>query len=248
MIRRHATFAHGQGSAPQHDDFTGDQKHLDHFLFSYERKLLGAFLPLVPLKMSTVHLTLMTVAWSGFIILFGYLSARDLYWLWGTNACIFLQHVTDMLDGEIGRKRNEGLIKWGFYMDHFLDYVFLCSIVIGYSFILPLSYSLLVLLCLTISAGFMIHTFMDFSITKDLKISFNRFGVAEVRYILILFNILLMIVGRELLVAAFPWVVLTGFFALAFVVYKSQGIYRRLDRLQMKQDQAYKAKHRLHQR
>ena len=103
-----------------------------------------------------------------------------------------------MLDGEVGRSRNSGLIKWGFYMDHFLDYIFLCAIIIGYSFLLPSTYFFLTLLCLTFTAGFMVHAFMDFAITNNFKISCNQFGVSEMRWVLILFNILLMILGKGL--------------------------------------------------
>jgi phosphatidylglycerophosphate synthase len=35
---------------------------------------------------------------------------------YGMTVIVF-QYITDLLDGEIGRKRNTGLIKWGFYMD-----------------------------------------------------------------------------------------------------------------------------------
>ena len=161
------------------------------------RNFLKAALPWVPQQVSTVHLTLMTIAWSVGVIIAGYLSQGDMRWLWLFNICIFMQYVTDMLDGQVGRSRNTGLIKWGFYMDHFLDYIFLSSIVMGYSFLLPSSYFFLTLLCLTFTAGFMVHTFMDFSITNNFKISCNQFGVSEMRWVLILFNILLMFLVKD---------------------------------------------------
>lgn len=217
--------------------FAGDnKKHLNHFLRNCEVKLIKASLPLVPAWIGTVNLTLMTLLWSALIILFGYLAVKNIHWLWGFSACIFLQHLTDMLDGEIGRRRNTGLIKWGFYMDHLLDYGFLCSILIGYSFLLPPSYDLLILFCLTFSGGFMVHVLMDFAITDDFKISFNRFGVAETRYILILFNVVLIFFGKELLSKVFPLVVLIFLAALFFVVYTSQKIYRYMDLGRKKQE------------
>ncbi len=212
------------------EHFTGDQKHLDHFLRGYEKKLIATFLPLVPSWMGTVQLTLMTFLWSAGIVLFGYLAAGNINWLWGFSVCVFLQHITDMLDGEVGRQRNEGLVKWGFYMDHFLDYVFLCAIVIGYSFLLPATHFPLVLFCFAISGGFMIHVQMDFAITGDFKISFNRIGVAEIRYFLIVLNILLVIFGKGLFINAFSLIVLVAFIALSLIVYKSQKAYAFLDK------------------
>ncbi len=211
------------------EHFTGDEKHLDHFLLPYERKVINALVPFVPLWMSTVHLTLMTILWAVLIIVFGYLADRNIGWLWGSSACVLAQYITDMLDGEVGRRRNTGLIKWGFYMDHFLDYVFLCAIIIGYSFLLPSSHAFLVLLFLAVSGSFMVHTLMDFSITKDFKISINRFGVSEMRLALVVLNIALVFLGKVFFIKAFPFLLLVAFLALVAMVYRSQKIYRNMD-------------------
>jgi phosphatidylglycerophosphate synthase len=219
----------------QKQSFNGDKKHLIHFLVPYEKMFLKAALPLVPSRVNTAHLTLMTVFWSLGTVIAGYLSKGDLQWLWLFSACILMQYITDMLDGEVGRARNNGLIKWGFYMDHFLDYIFLCSIIVGYSFLLPSSYLPLALLCLTFMGGFMVHAFMDFSITDNFKISCNQFGVSEMRFLLIFFNILLMIFGKELLIQVFPLVVIAAFIGLCSLVYTSQKIYKHIDTLQQAQ-------------
>ncbi len=216
------------------EHFAGGQKHLDHFLRGYEKKLIAAFLPLVPSWMGTVQLTLLTFLWSALIVFFGYLSVGNINWLWGFSACIFVQHITDMLDGEVGRQRNTGLIRWGFYMDHFLDYVFTCAIIAGYSFLLPWAYFPLVVLCLAASGGLMVHTLMDFSITGDFKISFNRVGVAEVRYFLIVLDTALIVFGAGLFVAVFPFIVLASCVVLAVIVYKSQKRYALMDKNALK--------------
>lgn len=225
------------------EHFSGDQKRLDHFLRGFERKLIDCFMPLVPGWMSTVHLTMMTLFWSGLVVYCGYLASGEIAWLWGFSACIFLQHITDMLDGEVGRRKHEGLVKWGFYMDHFLDYTFICAIVIGYSFLLPGSYVLYVLMCLAACGGFMVHTMMDFAITHDFKISFNRFGVAEVRWLLIVLNAILVFTGRDLFVSIFPFVALGVPIALFFVVFESQKVYKRMDQSAMKQNRYESTQH-----
>ncbi len=222
----------GQNILTKNKHFTVDEKHLVHFLAPYEQKFLKAALPWVPLRVSTAHLTLMTIAWSVGIVMAGYLSAGDIRWLWLFNACLLMQYITDMLDGEVGRERHTGLIKWGFFMDHFLDYIFLSAIVLGYSFLLPPDYFILVLLCQVFFVGFMIHTFIDFAITNDFKISAGRFGVSEMRLALFFFNVLLIIFGRGLLIQVFPFVVLAAFIGLCGLVYRSQGVYRHMDALQ----------------
>ena len=214
------------------EKFKGDEKVLIHLLAPYEPKFIAAVLPHVPRKIGTVHLTLMTIIWSSSIILAGYFAKNDIRWLWLFSSCILFQYITDMLDGAVGRMRNSGFIKWGFYMDHFLDYVFLFSIVIGYTWLLPESYWILSVFCLAFCAGFMVHTLMDFSITNNFKISCSLFGVSEARIVLIIFNTILIVVGKGLLIQIFPFFVGMAFVALCTVVYKSQKIYAHLDVIQ----------------
>jgi len=219
--------------------FNGDKKHLIHSLVPYEKRFIKAVLPWIPLQVSTVHLTLMTIGWSVGIVIAGYFSRGDMRWLWVFNGCILMQYITDMLDGEVGRVRHSGLIKWGFYMDHFLDYIFLCVIIIGYSFLLPSSSFFLVLLCLTFTAGFMVHAFIDFAITNNFKISCNRFGVSEMRFVLVLFNISLIFFGKVLLIEAFPFIVLAFFLGLLLLVYTSQKVYRHIDTMRQAQEETF---------
>jgi len=212
-------------------DFHGhEKKHLNHFLLGYERKILNACLPLVPSWMSTVHLTLMTIVWCIGIVFFSWLAVTDLIWLWGFSFCVFMQHVTDMLDGEIGRVRHEGLIKWGFYMDHVLDYAFVCAIMMGYSFLLPLHYSPLVLFVLAVIAGFMVHVFLDFGITHDFKISFNRLGPTEGRYLVIALNTAIMAWGRDFFIMAFPIIAVLLFIFWLKLIYDTQKKYFLMDK------------------
>jgi phosphatidylglycerophosphate synthase len=214
---------------PKSQEFAGDKKELVHFLVPYEKKFIDEILPYIPPQISTAHLTLMTILWSAGIVMAGYMAKADMRWLLLFSVCIFLQYITDMLDGAVGRKRNTGLIKWGFYMDHFLDYVFLSAIVIGYSFLLPPSYLLWSLFALAFSAGFMVHTLMDFAITNHFKISFSYFGVSEARLVLITFNIILIIFGKGLLIEIFPFFVGALFIALCITVFRSQKAYAHID-------------------
>lgn len=221
------------------EHFYGDQKKLDHFLLAYEKKIIKTCLPRVPSWLGTVALTLMTVLWSIGVMFFGYLANTNIHWLWAFSAFIFFEHVTDMLDGAVGRARNEGLIKWGFYMDHFLDYAFLCAIIIGYSFLLPSDYSFFVLATLALSGGFMVHTFLDFAVTNEFKISYNRFGISEMRYAMILLNTALIFFGKEFFVRIFPYVPLIYLAVLVFLINKSQKTYRLLDSQHLHEDSAH---------
>jgi len=87
-------------------------------------------------------------------------------------------------------------------------------------------------MALFFSVGFMIHTFMDFSITNDFKISLGLFGVSEARLGLIILNVVLIIVGKGLLIAAFPFFVGALLISLCITVYRSQIIYAHIDAIQ----------------
>lgn len=212
-------------------EFKGDKKELVHLLVPLEKRFINAVLPRIPQKISTAHLTLMTIVWSLGIVISGYLAQTHIFWLNLFSICIFFQYITDMLDGAVGRARNTGLIKWGFYMDHFLDYVFLSSIILGYSFLLPTNSLIWAITCLAVIGGFMVHVLMDFSITNNFKISCSYFGVSESRLVLILFNVALMIFGKSLLALVLPFFVGVCLVTLCVLVYKCQKIYGHIDTL-----------------
>jgi archaetidylinositol phosphate synthase len=116
--------------------FGGDKKMpMRTFLAKWERRFIDALVPKFPQWIHGYHLTLMTILWSAGLIAFGYLARGNLSWLWLSSLMLMLQWFTDCFDGALGKFRDTGIPKWGYYMDHLLDFVFLCSILIGYSFL-----------------------------------------------------------------------------------------------------------------
>ena len=93
--------------------FPGATKSNNSFLTPFERRLAPAVLPRIPPWLETYHLTMLTLLWSGLILLFSYWAATDLRWLWGVSAMVFMQYVTDHYDGKIGKYRGTGLVRWG---------------------------------------------------------------------------------------------------------------------------------------
>ena len=109
------------------------------------------------------------------IVAFCYLGARDLRWLWMVNLMIALHYFTDHFDGKLGKFRDTGLCKWGFYMDHLFDYGFLCAILIGYTLLIPERAFFNMLLVLCVFSAFMFHTYLMLATTEEFKVSFSRF-------------------------------------------------------------------------
>jgi archaetidylinositol phosphate synthase len=203
-------------------EFAGAGKTNTGLLVPLERRLARYVLPRVPRWLETYHLTLLTPAWSILIVVFGYLAARDLRWLWMVNLMIVFHYFTDHFDGKLGKFRNTGLRKWGFYMDHLFDYGFLCAILIGYSFLLPQRAIFNMMLVLCVFSAFMLHTFLMLAATEEFRVSLSRFGPTELRISLIVINALMVSFGTRGLNGALPWVAGCGTVALTLLAYRAQ--------------------------
>jgi len=229
------------GPLPSHDladwsarvygqqSFAGAGKSNHGLLVPLERRLARYVLPRVPRCVETYHLTLLTPVWAIGIGGFGYLAASNLRWLWMTNLMIVLHYFTDHFDGKLGKYRNTGLRKWGFYMDHLFDYVFVCSILIGYSFLIPQKSMFSLLLVLCVFSAFMFHTFLMLAATDEFKVSFSRFGPTELRIALIVINAFIIRFGIRGLKGSLFWVALGGTIALSIMAYIAQKKLWRTD-------------------
>ncbi len=209
--------------------FAGATKTNTSFLTPLERRIAPIVLSRIPAWLETHHLTMLTLVWSALILLFSYFAASDIRWLWLVSAMIFLQYVTDHYDGKIGKYRNTGLVRWGYYMDHLLDYFFLCSVIIGYAFILPERSRYQILFTLAIFAGYEMSTFLAFAATDRLKISYLKFGPTEFRLALIVINALLVQFGTRYMVSGLKYVNVGGAIGLSLLIYRTHKVVWGLD-------------------
>jgi len=176
---------------------------------------------LLPLWLGTRPLTLLTLPISAGIVLLCWLAKSQAPWLWGVSLLIASQYVTDTLDGAVGRARQEGFVRWGYYMDHLLDYVFLCSLVGGYALMIPSS-ALWFVGIAAVLAGFMLNTFLLVAASDEFKIVFYGIGPTECRVAFIAVNSIVAVKGQSCVGATLPWVLGTGFLLLALFVYRCQ--------------------------
>ncbi|HEV7398295.1 MAG TPA: CDP-alcohol phosphatidyltransferase family protein [Pyrinomonadaceae bacterium] len=211
------------------DDFAGADKINTSFLSPLERRLAPLVIPNIPRWLETYHLTMLTLLWSLLILVFSFLAARNVRWLWLVSVMILLQWATDHYDGKVGKYRNTGLVRWGYYMDHLLDYFFLCSIIIGYSFILPERSRFQLLLLLALFAAYDFSTFLAFSALNELKISHLKFGPTEFRAALIIINTLLILFGTRYMISGLKWVNAGAAIGLVFLIYGTQKKIWTLD-------------------
>jgi archaetidylinositol phosphate synthase len=221
----------------QNGQFAGASKTNTSILSPLERRITPFVLPRIPQWLETYHLTLLTLVWSVLIVAFSYMAATNINWLWAVSLMIFLQYVTDHYDGKVGQYRQTGLVRWGYYMDHLLDYFFLCSVIIGYAFILPEKSRYQLLFLLAIFGGFVVSSFLAFSATDRLKISYLKLGPTEFRVALIVINTLLILFGKRYMISGLKWVSAGGLVALIYIVYQTHKTIWKLD-MQLKEPEA----------
>lgn len=211
------------------EQFKGRKAKRTSLLGTLEIKLVDRQAKLVPKFLETYHLTYLTIHWSLLIIFFSFLARNNINWLWLVSLMILFQYITDLFDGAIGRHRNTGLIKWGYHMDHFLDFVFLSSIMIGYAIITPDNYRYLIYYILVIFIGFMVNYFLAASVTNEFRNEYLRIGPSEVRILFIIINILIIIFGTEYIGLTLPYIFTISLLSLIIVVYKTQKQIWRID-------------------
>ena len=114
-------------------------------------------------------------------------------------------------------------------MDHLLDYFFLCSIIIGYAFILPERSRYQLLFLLAVFGAFSMSTFLAFSATNRLKISYLKLGPTEFRLALVVINTLLIFFGTKYMVRGLKYVNAGAVLGLCFLVYQTQKKIWELD-------------------
>ena len=209
--------------------FAGATKANNSFLTPFERRLAPLVLPRIPSWLQTYHLTMLTLVWTGLILLFSYWAATDLRWLWGVSAMVFMQYVTDHYDGKVGKYRGTGLLRWGYYMDHLLDYFWLCSIIVGYAFILPERSRYQILILLVLVSGYEVSTFLALTATDRFKISYFRLGPTEFRIAIIVINALLVQYGTRKMVNGLKYVNVGAAVGLVLMIYKTHKVIWALD-------------------
>ncbi len=214
----------------KNNQFAGDKKlPLKSLLAKPERKFIDKNVSKIPPWLEGYHLTLTTILWSAGVIIFGFLARNNINWLWGSSLMLFLQWFSDSFDGALGRYRDTGIPKWGYYMDHFLDYIFMCSIIIGYSFIFKPEIRYILFLILPVYGAFMVSAYLAFAATNEFKITYLGIGPTEGRIFLILLNTTLIVFGTKWMAVSLPYILALLFFGLCVVVYRTQKYIWKID-------------------
>ena len=222
-------------------EFGGDKKlPMKSLLAKHERKFIDSNVSKIPSWLEGYDLTLMTMIWSLCLMIFGHFAKDNINWLWLSSLMVFLQWFTDSFDGALGRLRDTGIPRWGYYMDHFLDYVFICSVLIGYSFILDGLSRQLVYLLIPVFGCFLISSYLAFGATNEFKITFLGAGPTEIRIYIILLNVLLIIFGTAWIEKILPFILFISIAVMCVVVYRTQKYIWNMDMAEKKSQRRQK--------
>ncbi|HPS54798.1 MAG TPA: CDP-alcohol phosphatidyltransferase family protein [Sedimentisphaerales bacterium] len=210
--------------------FNGDKKvPMKSLLAKCERKFIDSNVAKFPVWIQGYHLTLMTLPLSIGLIVCGYLAMNNLNWLWLSSLMLFLQWFTDSFDGALGRYRDTGIPKWGFYMDHFLDFVFMSSLFLSYSFLFEGLNKVLVFFMVPVFGCFMVSSFLAFGATGEFKITYLRTGPTEIRICFIILNCLITIFRTGFIEKAMIYIFVIFTTALCIVIYRTQKYIWNVD-------------------
>jgi phosphatidylglycerophosphate synthase len=166
------------------------------------------------------------------MLLFGWLAGTNIDWLWASSLLLVLQWFTDSFDGALGRYRAAGLVRWGYYMDHLLDYFFMGSIFVGYALLLPDDHGgakVLLLVLMLVYGGLEANSWLAFAATNQFKITFLGIGPTEIRLLFVGVNTGLILFGTDWLVTILPWALALVSAMLVYIVVRTQRTIRALD-------------------
>lgn len=212
------------------NSFTGDRKApMRSPLADLEHRLIEAWAPRFPRWIEGYHLTLLTIPWTGGVLAAGCLGRRSLHWLWLRSAMLVLQWFTDSFDGKLGRLRDTGIPRWGFYMDHFLDFLFMSAVFLAYALLLEPGAAFQMVLLMLLYDAMMVSSWLAFGATGRFKITFLGIGPTEIRLLFILINTCLILFGVGWLVVALPWALGVGLVLMCVIVARTQASIWRMD-------------------
>ncbi len=210
--------------------FSGDKKlPMKTLLSGPERRFIDGNVHRFPKWLEGYHLTLMTLPISAGLVAFGWLAKTNLHWLWLSSLMLAMQWFTDSFDGALGRSRDTGIPKWGYYMDHFLDFVFMCSLFVGYSFLLEGTGKLIVYLLVPIFGCFMASSFLAFAATNEFKITYLGTGPTEIRIGFIVLNALIIFLGTGWIEKLLPFILIAAIILLCVIIFRTQKYIWNID-------------------
>lgn len=213
-----------------------DSQHLNEckasqtLVWPFDLWLKNFLIPYIPTWVHPNHLTMASVLWILCTCLAAYLFVSTGYisWIWLIILALVGHYITDLLDGELWRVRKTGYILWGFYMDHFFDYIFFAAIIGSLYFVVPaIVQGPFVVFGLMVSMLF-VHLHIATIVQDVFLIAFYRIWPSEFRMLGVGFVLLVMYIPGFLLYVILPMILVVTV-TLTVALYTTQKTLGKKD-------------------
>ena len=204
--------------------FDGTKSVNDSFLSGMNRQFVQWSAPRVPRFIETYHLTACTYLWAALSFFSGYMAQFNSQWLWLMAISVMGHYITDALDGEVGRLRKTGLVRWGFYTDHFGDFIFLICILLGLSYSVPPNLIRWLMVLMGLWATFFVNAYFIWIIRKQYTLSFFRISSIEFQFVLAAVIVTFALFGSPALALFLKILVPISILGLSIVFLRAQYI------------------------
>ncbi len=199
--------------------YDGTKNKIESLLSPVNHEIVRQNVKYVPKWIETYHLTGLTYIWAVLILLGGAFSRYSVYTVWISLLALVGHIITDAFDGALGRYRKTGLVRWGYYMDHFGDYLLSCSIIISFRLIEHGLNEYLIMFLIVVITGFFIHSLLStVTLNRYTLTFFKLFSPLEGQMVYVFVYIAALIWGRQTLLFIVPVIGAVASLALTYLV------------------------------
>lgn len=207
-------------------DFSAAHEQNGYYLEKFDLWTKRLLVPRIPTWISTAHLTLATLPFAlGTVLAAAFFGKGYLPWL-----CLFIiaHHFTDLLDGAVGRYRKTGLLRWGYYMDKLVDFIFVNSVSASLAIAYP-EFRLLAILPAFFYGAILLQSILFYASTGIPEKTYGKFSPTEVKVAIVALILGMIIFGDQWMKTVLFAVDIMLFSALSLIVYRSHRYLWKLD-------------------
>jgi phosphatidylglycerophosphate synthase len=200
--------------------YDGNHNKIESILSPINHEIVNQNVKHIPGWIETYHLTSLTFIWT-IVVLFGaILSKYTLQAVWICLLALVGHIITDAFDGALGRYRKTGLVRWGYYMDHFGDYLLSCALIISFKLIEPRVNEYLIFFLLVVITGYFIHSLLStVTLNKFTLTFFKLFSPLEGQIAYVFIYILVLLFDQRILLLTIPLMGIIATVGLGYLVW-----------------------------
>lgn len=199
--------------------YDGTKNKIESLLAPVNHEIVSQNVKYIPKWIETYHLTGLTYIWVILVVIGGMLSQYSLLAVWICLLALVGHIISDAFDGALGRYRKSGLVKWGYYVDHFGDYLFSCSLVVSFRLIEPSLNEYLIMFLAFVITGFFVHSLLStVTLNRYTLTFFKLFSPLEGQMVYLSVYVAVLIFGRSVLLYIIPSIGIVATIALTYLV------------------------------